>query len=147
MTEVWVAAAISVGGAVVSGYAADKQADKARKNANEDRKAATREEALYSGILSSFESEQEDYYKQLDRQRKQRGLDTFRQFSTTAEFAPKYVSGDQNIVLPNEMPNVANNIDAGMRRDEALQRTNENAPQGKKGKSGLGKLLDPLGLF
>ena len=146
MTEVWVAAAISVGGAVVSGYAADKQADKARKNANEDRKVATRDEALYSGILSSFEREQEDYYNQLDRQRKQRGLDTFRQFSTTAQFAPNYVSGDQNIVLPNK-PNVANSIDAGVRQDQALQRTNENAPQGKKGKSGLGKLLDPLGLF
>lgn len=147
MAEVWVAAAVTVGGAVISGVAADKKAKKDRKNANEDRKAATREEALYSGVLSSYEREDEDYYNQLERQRKQRGLDTFRQFSTTNQFAPNMVSGDTNIVLPDR-PNVANNIDAGVKQDQANQAANQpEGPQRKKGGSLVNKIVDPLGLF
>lgn len=146
MGEVWVAAAVTVGGAVVSGVAAEKKAKQDRENANTDRKAATREEALYSGVLSSFEREQDDYYNQLERQRKQRGLDTFRQFSTTNQFAPKMVSGDTNIVLPSK-PNVADNIDAGVRRDEELQAANQQNNGGKKGDSLFKKVHDPLGLF
>lgn len=149
MAEVWVAAAVTVGGAVVSGVAAEKKAKKDRENANADRKAATREEALYSGVLSAFEREQEDYYDQLGRQRKQRGLDTFRQFSTTNQFAPNMVSGDTNIVLP-EKPNVANNIDAGVRQDQANQAANQPQGGGGGGKGGGGivkKIVDPLGIF
>lgn len=149
MAEVWVAAAVTVGGAVISGVAAEKKAKKDRENANSDRKAATREEALYSGVLSSFEREQEDYYNQLGRQRKQRGLETFRQFSTTNQFAPNMVSGDTNIVLPAQ-PNVANNIDAGVRQDQANQATQNAAPGGGGGKkdgSLIKKIADPLGIF
>lgn len=149
MAEVWVAAVVTVGGAVVSGVAAEKKAKKDRENANADRKAATREEALYSGVLSSYEREDEDYYEQLKRQRKQRGLDTFRQFSTTNQFAPNMVSGDTNIVLP-ERPNVANNIDAGVRQDQANQQANNGVASqngGKGGSSLAKKIIDPLGIF
>lgn len=149
MAEVWVAAAVTVGGAVISGVAAEKKAKKDRENANSDRKAATREEALYSGVLSAFEREQEDYYNELGRQRKQRGLDTFRQFSTTNQFAPNMVSGDTNIVLPTQ-PNVANNIDAGVRQDQANQQANNaigGNSGGGKGSSLVKKIVDPLGLF
>ncbi len=149
MSEVWIAAAITVGGSVISGIGQEKKAKKDRENANADRKAATREEALYSGVLSSFEREQDDYYEQLGRQRKQRGLDTFRQFSTTNQFAPNMVSGDTNIVLPDK-PNVANNIDAGVRQDQANQQVANAAPGGGGGKGGsslVKKLVDPLGIF
>ena len=50
--------------------------------------------------MSQFEREQEDYYNQLDRQRKQRGLDQFRQFSTMSQFAPEYQGDTSRIVLP-----------------------------------------------
>lgn len=100
MAEIW-GAAIMVGGAVVSGMAQEKKAKAERKAAREDAKAANREEAQYSAVLSQFEREQEDYYEQLSRQRKQRGLDQFRQFSTVRSFAPNYADS-QRIQLPGK---------------------------------------------
>lgn len=100
MAEVWGAAA----GALISGYAAEKKAKAERKAANEDRRAATKEEAQYSAVLSQFEGQLDDYYSQLNRQRKQRGLDAFRQFSTVNKFNPAY-SDSSRIALP-EAPNV-----------------------------------------
>ncbi len=99
MAEIW-GAAIAVGGAVVSGIAAEKKAKNDRKNANEDRRAATKEEAQYGSVISRFDAEQEDYFNQLNRSRKQRGLDQFRQFSTMNQIAPNYTETNR-IVVPN----------------------------------------------
>ena len=148
MGEVWVSAVAGVAGSAISGYGQQKKAKEDRKNANEDRKAATREEALYSGVLSSFERELDDYYNQLNRQRKQRGLDTFRQFSTLNQFAPNYTpAAQQEIVVPDK-PNIATNLDAAIRLDEANQQMGQSAgPQHKGGSSTMKKIIDPLGLF
>ena len=100
MAEIWKAAAIQVGGSLISGIASSKKAKAERKAAKEDRKEMTRDEAKYSSILSRFEAEQEDYYNQLNRQRKQRGLAQFRQFSTVNQFAPQYLGDNTEIMLP-----------------------------------------------
>ena len=150
MSEVWIAATVTVGGSVISGVAAQEKAEEDRKNANEDRQAATREEAIYSGILSGFERDQEDYYNQLNRQRKQRGLDTFKQFSTLNQFAPNYTpAAQQEIVVPDK-PNIATQVDEVVRLDNANQQAaaSMNAGGQKKGGSNTAKkILDPLGLF
>ena len=152
MSEVWIAATITVGGAAISGYGQQKKAEEDRKNANEDRKAATREEALYGGVLSQFEREQDDYYNQLNRQRKQRGLDTFKQFNTLREYNPNYMpAANEAIVVPNQ-PNIANSLDAAIRQDEAnqlaaQQQATGTAPQKRSGGSTVKKIVDPLGLF
>ena len=150
MGEVWVAAVATVAAGAIPGYGQQKKAKEDRKNANEDRRAATREEALYGGVLSQFEREQDDYYNQLNRQRKQRGLDTFKQFSTLNQFAPNYTpAAQQEIVVPDK-PNIATNIDAAIRLDEANQQAaaSMNAGGQKKGGSNTAKkIVDPLGLF
>lgn len=149
MAEIW-GAAIAVGGAVISGVAAQKKAKEDRKNANADRQAATRESTLYDGVLSSFEREQEDYYNQLNRQRKQRGLDTFRQFSTLNQFAPNYTPPVQQEIVVPQRPDIATNLDAAIRLDEANQQAaaSMNAGGQKKGSSNIvKKIVDPLGLF
>lgn len=106
MGEVWGAAV----GAAITSYAASKKAKQQRKWDKEDRKEMTRDEAKYSAVLSRFEAEQEDYYNQLNRKRKQRGLDQFRQFSTVNQFAPQYVGDNTEIVLPDR-PNINKIID------------------------------------
>lgn len=134
MTEIW-GAAITLGGAVVSGVASSKKAKADRKAAREDRQAATKEDAIYGSILSRFEAEQDDYYDQLNRQRKQRGLDQFRSFNTVSTFAPDYAGDNSRIVVPN--------------RPDINQMINEVVPQevvtsGGKKKSLL-DTLDPIG--
>ena len=146
MAEIW-GAAIAVGGAVVSGVAANKKAKEDRKNANEDRKVGTRDEALYSGILSGFERQQEDYYNQLNRSRKQRGLDTFRQFSTVNQFAPEFRDTSPGVVVPEQI-SIANTIDKAVLEDQANQKAAQPQSEGGKKKSSLvKKIVDPLGLF
>ena len=147
MSEVWVAAAITVGGGVISGIGQEKKAKEDRKNANADRSAATREEALYGGILSSFERQQEDHYNQLDRQRKQRGLDTFRQFSTVNQFSPGFRDNSPGVVVPEQV-SIANTIDKAVLEDQANQKAAQPQSEGGKKKSSLvKKIVDPLGLF
>lgn len=109
MGGIW-EAAITVGGSILSGLSSSKKAEQQRKWDKEDRKEMARDEAKYSAALSRFEAEQEDYYNQLNRKRKQRGLEQFRQFSTVNQFAPQYVGDNTEIVLP-ERPNINKIID------------------------------------
>ena len=133
MSEVW-AAAIAAGGAMYSAKEQKDAADDARK----DSKAATRDEARYSAALSAFNAEQDDYYSQLGRSRKQRGLDNFRQFNTVKDYAPSYAGNDTTIVMPSNKPN----IDMVMKE----QGINEQQEQAKAKRSLLDKLGNPLGL-
>lgn len=133
MSEVW-AAAIAAGGAMYSAKEQKDAADAARK----DSKAATRDEARYSAALSAFNAEQDDYYSQLGRSRKQRGLDNFRQFNTVKDYAPSYAGNDTTIVMPSNKPN----IDTVMKE----QGINEQQEQAKAKRSLLDKLGNPLGL-
>ena len=149
MSEVWIAATVTVGGSAISGVAAQEKAEEDRKNANEDRKAATREEALYGGVMSQFERELDDYYNQLNRQRKQRGLDTFKQFSTLNQFAPNYTpAAQQEIVVPDK-PDIVASIDAAVRQDQANQATlaQQQGNNNSGGSNIAKKIVDPLGLF
>lgn len=100
MAEIW-GAAIAIGGAAISAYGKNKSDKEARK----DSKAATKDEAKYSGILSQFEKEQDYYYNQLDRKNRVRGLDQFKQFSNIGAFAPGYKAADTTPIVP-EKPDI-----------------------------------------
>lgn len=99
MAEIW-GAAIMVGGSLLSGMAASKKAKQDRANAKEDSKELTENDARFAAIASQFNKEQDYYYEQTKRKAKQRGLDQFRQFSTVAQFAPQFVGGNNEIVIP-----------------------------------------------
>lgn len=91
---------------------------------------------MYGGLISGFEREQDDYYDQLNRSRKQRGLEVFKQFSTLNQYAPNYMpAAQQEIVVPAK-PNMAASLDAATRLDEA----NQNATQSQlnRGINGAG---------
>lgn len=100
MAEIW-GAAIMVGGALLSGRAAEKKA-------KEDRKAgrlASKEDARYQGILSQFDREQDYYYQQLEKQEKKRGLDQFKHFNNMRNIDPTYSETNTGPVLPKK-PNL-----------------------------------------
>lgn len=88
MGEVWVAAAVTVAGGVISGIAAKKKADADRKAAREDNSAMSQEESALSAQRTGYESALENFYNEKNRYEKQRGLDQYRQFSTMKEWAP-----------------------------------------------------------
>ncbi len=134
MGEVWGAAIVTVVGGAIAGRAQEKK-DKGDKAHD---KEMTREGAKWNAALSEFEAGQTDYYNQLNRQRKQRGLDNFRQFSQLGSFAPQY----QQTSTPIEVPTKPNAL-------ETFAEPEEEAGPAKKKKSGglMRKLTDPLGLF
>lgn len=133
MSEIWVAAATTVVGGYIAGQGAEEQAEDQQ---NHDRQM-TREGARWNAELSSFEAEQEDYYSQLNRQRKQRGLENFRQFSSMGTFAPQYQQAtDTTITLPDK-PNA----------EERFKEPEQPAQQGGGGRSTMERIIDPLGLF
>ena len=98
MTEVWIAAVATVAGGALSGMGQEKKAKEDRKASRE----ATQDSARYEALLSQFEGEQNYYYSQLERQNKQRGLDQFRQFSTTQQFAPNYTATINGPIVPEK---------------------------------------------
>lgn len=135
MAEIW-GAAVTVGGSVLGGIASSKKAKEDRANANADRKAATKEETQFGSILSQFEAQQDDYYSQLNRQRKQRGLDQFRAFNTVNSFAPNYAGDNSRVVVPNQ-PDINNLISTVV--------PEETASTGKSKRSLVDKITNPLG--
>lgn len=135
MAEIW-GAAIAVGGSVISGSAKAKQAKKDSEREASNARAATRDEAKYSSIVSQFEKEQDYYYNQLNRQNKQRGLAEFRKFSNLANYAPGYTQNtNTGIVLPDK-PDASKVLD----NDQEPQK------QAKAKRSLLDKIGNPLGL-
>lgn len=135
MSEIWIGALITVGGGIISGQGAEKKdkADKAYQS------TATKKETAFSGILSQFERESDDYYSQLNRARKQRGLDEFRKFSTLNQFAPQYIN--ENRIDPGQAPSISDLVKQIDAVDKALA-----DPPKKKKRGLLEKLSDPLGL-
>jgi hypothetical protein len=97
MAEIW-GAAIAAGGAFLSarGRKGEKEADQ------EHDARMSREDARNRAGLALFEGELADYYSQLNRQRKQRGLDNIRQFSQLSRIAPEYAQVSQGIVVPDK---------------------------------------------
>lgn len=133
MAEIW-GAAIAVGGAVISASAKAKQDDKNAARDSANARAATRDEAKYSSILSQFENEQAYYYNQLNRQNKQRGLAEFRKFSNLASYAPNYTQTQTGVILPDKPD--ATKILEGIPDDQQ---------QAKAKRSLMDKLGNPLG--
>ena len=131
MAEIW-GAAVAVGGSLLAGAAASKK-DKGDKAHD---KEMTRESAKWNAALSQFEAEQTDYYSQLNRQRKQRGLDNFRQFSQVGRFAPGVAQQSTDITLP-EKPNA----------EATFAEPAQAAGGGRRGRSTMDRIIDPLGLF
>lgn len=104
MAEIWGAAAITVGGGIISGLASSGSAKKQAKyqdklSANSDYRAAA-----YQGLLSQFEAEQDYYYTQLQRSNKERGLSEFRKFNTVDDYASGYSQDSNTGVSVGEKP-------------------------------------------
>lgn len=144
MAEIWVSGAFALGGAVISGAAKSKQADKDRAANAADRKAATRDEALYGGILSKFEADQEYYYGQKRRQNTERGLDQVRAFNTVGN------PNTNRIVVPEQpdintyLPEVI--VKGGDQKKKRGLFDKITDPAGLLGGK-ASKIADPLGLF
>ena len=143
MAEAWAAAAaITAGGALIGGIAKSKAEKDAQKQASKDAKAANKDEAKWSSLVSAFEKEQDYRYEQMARQNKQRGLAEFRKFNTVNQFAPEYTQTNGDIVVPETK--TMSDLEAEYNKDEAI-----NNPQGSGGgKSGGKHILDkinPLG--
>lgn len=128
MAEIW-GAAFLVGGTVLSGMAADKQAKEDRKQNRIDTKQA----AKYEGLLSQFDKEQNYYYQQLEKQEKMRGLDQFKHFNTMSRIDPTYVNTNPaGPVLPDK-PNIDKLLDGKPAATSNFATTVGNALLGPKG--------------
>jgi hypothetical protein len=133
MAEIW-GAAIAVGGSLIAGYANKKSADKAADRAESSARAATRDEALYSGLLSQFQNEEEYRFQQLNRQNKERGLAEFRKFNNMQAISPNYQQDINTGIKVPDKQNIAAMLPA------------EKQAEGKKKRSLLDKLGNPAGL-
>lgn len=123
MAEIW-GAAIAAGGAILGGVAQSKKA----KEAKNDAKIATRDEAMYAGIMSKFEADQDYYFDRLGKKNTERGLDQFRAYNTVGN------PNENRIVVPDR-PDINTYLPAVPVKAK------------KKKKGLLGKITDPLGLF
>lgn len=97
----WIAAAISVGGALVGGIGKSEQEDASNKR-SQDTSYGT-QELKNTGELENTQlaAEEAYYYSQLNKQEKMRGLDEFKKFSTVKDFAPTYTNTNPNpITVP-----------------------------------------------
>lgn len=128
MGEVWAAALVTVGGAVVSGYAASKK-DKADKKEN---RAMTQKEAELNAQTLGYEGALENFYMEKERFQKQRGLDEFRKFSTMGTWAPGYSDNAARVADP-VMPKF---------NDFAVEQPEAQGGGGKGGKSIFDKRVD-----
>lgn len=141
MAEAWVAAAtITAGGALIGGIAKSKAEKDARKQASKDAKAANKDEAKWSSLVSAFEKEQDYRYDQLERQNKQRGLEEFRKFNTVNQFAPEYSQTNAGIVVPEAR--TMSDLEAEYNASEAK---NNPVTQGSKSGKSTWEKIDPLG--
>ena len=123
MAEIW-GTAIAAGGAILGGVAQSKKAKEDRKNSKVDERDA----AMYSGILSKFEADQDYYFDRLNKKNTERGLDQFRAYNTVGN------PNENRIVVPDR-PDI----------NTYLPAMPVNTKKKKKGL--LGKITDPLGLF
>lgn len=141
-----IAAGAQILGGIMGGKGKEKQ-DKANKAyESAETRALESDKAKYNAIDTLFQNKVADYQSQLQRQRKQRGLDQFRSFNTMQQIAPGY-SESGGIVVPRE-PTIGdfNNMisTAGMSSPTVTN-------TGGGGSSSIMKTFDPvavkLGLF
>ena len=124
MAEIW-GAAIAAGGAIVGGIAQSKKAKEDRKNSKIDERDA----AMYSGILSKFEADQDYYFSRLNKQNTERGLEQFRAYNTVGQ------PNTNRIVVPDR-PDINTYL------PEVIKKGGDSNKRGL-----LSKIVDPAGLF
>lgn len=100
MGEIWAAAAITIGGGIISGIGQEKKDKSDKKFSKEEREAMARDTAQQTG----YEYALEDFYNEKRRYNAQRGLDQYRQFSTTQNYAPGMNDQGARVAAP-VMPN------------------------------------------
>lgn len=132
MAEIWVAAAVTVGGGIIAGIGQEKKDKNDKKYNSAEREANARDTAQQTG----YEAALENFYNERARYEKQRGLDQYRQFSTMQNYAPNVNDQGGRVAAPampqyNEFAPTA-----------ATTTTTANPSKG--GKSFLEK-IDPLG--
>lgn len=96
----WIQAAGAVLGGIASGGAKKKAVEQDFKNTSK----LNEQEGVIGRQNTQFAAELEQYYKQLEKTEKLRGLDEFRKFSTVSQFAPNYSNTNPNPVTPVVMP-------------------------------------------
>lgn len=97
---------VAVGGAAVTavaGYAKSRSDKKAADKAAGQQGAMTDAESTLAMERTDFEMNREQYYKQLERRERQRGLDEFRKFNTVQEFAPGYANTNPEAIIVPEL--------------------------------------------
>ena len=137
MAEIW-GAAIAAGGAILGGVAQSKKA----KQDKADAKIATRDEAMYAGIMSKFEADQDYYFDRLNKKNTERGLDQFRAYNTAGN------PNENRIVVPDR-PDINTYLPALPTPKKKKKRglfDKITDPAGIFG-GDAGKIADPLGLF
>ena len=135
MAEIWVAAAVTVGGAVISGMGQEKKDKSDKKFSKEQSEQEARQTAQQTG----YEAALQDFYNEKGRYEKQRGLDQYRQFSTMQNFAPGVDDQAGRVVMPTAVD--YNNYAPTVPTAPAQ------AGGGGGGRSLTDKLIDPLGIF
>lgn len=139
MAEIWVTAVVGVGTAAVSGYAKSRSDKKAAANSAAMQGAMTDAESTLAMERTDFEMNRDQYYKQLERQERQRGLDEFRKFSTVQSFAPGYQNTNTNAIVVPELYDPIKAREEQAAKDAAAR----GADGGKKDKNFIEK-HDPL---
>lgn len=137
MAEIW-GAAIAAGGAILGGVAQSKKA----KQDKADAKIATRDEAMYAGIMSKFEADQDYYFDRLAKKNTERGLDQFRAYNTQGQ------PNDARIVVPDR-PDINTYLPPVPVKKKKKKRglfDKITDPAGIFG-GDAGEIADPLGLF
>lgn len=134
MAEGWIGAAVAIGGAMIKGYSDGKAAEEAAAEG----KLQNKKDYAFDALKGDRDAERQDYYNQLQRERKQRGLAELRKFSTVSAFAPDY---RQDVsVEAGPAPSVTDYIDKLNAIDKLMS-------EPKKKKKGIfEKLSDPLGI-
>ena len=79
---------VSAIGGILSGKGKKKQAQAEAAFKAKEERALAQDQAKYGAIETLFQSNLQDFERQRERQRKERGLDQFRNFSTMGKWAP-----------------------------------------------------------
>lgn len=141
MSEVWVAAAVTVVGGAISGRAAEKKAKADQKF----QEGMTLEESKLAAQRAAHERALEDFYTQRDRAKKQRGLDQYRQFSTMGEFAPEYDASGEPRVADPVMPKYSDFDETPPEEEDGKKKDSKNLLS--KRVALHKKARDPFGIF
>lgn len=101
------AALISAAGSLLGGLGSSKSKKQEMQYQAEQSRLSDERQAKYQAILGQVSKDTDYYYNQLNRKNKQRGLEQFRQFSTLNQYAPNFIGGNNQIVVPTKPDAIA----------------------------------------